>query len=174
VESEFSSEKYWSREFSLNKLNKGPLRDYETALFTYCTSIYGSGDFLRLSSFRNFWPTSMCDLEMKVKVRSHDWIYQSFIFKMNFIATSCTEVETYIVFQNKQNGLNLTLKFWSRVKKLIYVWTLGATTYTRAILLSAIKPIWQKLLKIEIVKYHTFWFIIRKFSVTRRFLEQTW
>jgi DNA-binding MltR family transcriptional regulator len=65
------SEKYWSQEFASNKLEKGPLRDYETGFCLHLAlTVLEKKIFKDLAMFFGFWPK--CDLEMKVNVEYYD------------------------------------------------------------------------------------------------------
>jgi hypothetical protein len=63
--------KNWSQEDASNKLEKEPLRDYETA---YCSHlahmVLQNKIFKDLAMFLCFWP--MFDLKIKVKVKYHN------------------------------------------------------------------------------------------------------
>jgi hypothetical protein len=53
----------------LNKLEKGPLRDYETAFSSpLALTVLEKKIFKEFAVFTGFWPK--CDFEMKVKVKS--------------------------------------------------------------------------------------------------------
>jgi hypothetical protein len=55
----------------LNKLEKGPLRDYETGFCSSLTlTVLEKKIFKDLAMFFGFWPK--CDIEMKVKVKYYD------------------------------------------------------------------------------------------------------
>jgi hypothetical protein len=64
-------EKYRSQEVASNKLEKGPLRDYETGFCSpLALMVLVKKIFKDLAMFFGFWPK--CDLEMKVKVKYYD------------------------------------------------------------------------------------------------------
>jgi hypothetical protein len=55
----------------LNKLEKGPLRDYETGFcLPLALTVLEKKIFKYLAMFFGFWPK--CDLEIKVKVKYYD------------------------------------------------------------------------------------------------------
>jgi hypothetical protein len=60
--------KYQSQEVASNKLEKGPLRDYETAFCLPLTLTVLEKIFKEFAVFTGF--CLKCDLEMKVKVKS--------------------------------------------------------------------------------------------------------
>jgi hypothetical protein len=68
--SESQSEKYRSQEVASNKLEKGPLRDYETGFCSPLALTVLEKIFKNVSMFFGFWPK--CDLEMKVEVKYYD------------------------------------------------------------------------------------------------------
>jgi hypothetical protein len=64
-------EKYRSQEVASNKLEKGPLMDYETGFCSpLALMVLEKQIFKDLAMFFGFWPK--CDLEMKVKVKYYD------------------------------------------------------------------------------------------------------
>jgi hypothetical protein len=68
---ESQSEKYRSQEVALNKLEKGPLRDYETGFCSpLALTVLEKKNFKDLTMFFGIWPKF--DLEMKVKVKYYD------------------------------------------------------------------------------------------------------
>jgi hypothetical protein len=68
---ESQSEKYLSQEVALNKLEKGPLRDFETSFCSpLALTVLEKKIFKDLAMFFGFWPK--CDLEMKVNVKYYD------------------------------------------------------------------------------------------------------
>jgi DNA-binding MltR family transcriptional regulator len=65
------SEKYRSQEVASNKLEKGPLRDYETGLCSpLALTVLEKKIFKDFTMFLGIWPKF--DLEMKVKIKYDD------------------------------------------------------------------------------------------------------